>query len=149
MEITAEKIEAWKITISGILIGEFKQTDSWNNFLELSTDSGMKMYVHDAKSGGVFDALFLIDLDGEKEFNVIAASPDIIAKLMRAKELTCPDCHGDGKIIGNDDCSKCKGHGHVGYSEKTVEGQICADCNGNGVVFNKKCGSCGGSGVIS
>ncbi|MBE6405301.1 MAG: molecular chaperone DnaJ [Lentisphaerae bacterium] len=63
----------------------------------------------------------------------------------------CMECHGSGCAEGskNVTCRRCGGRGQVGVSQGffTVM-HTCPECNGRGVVPEKKCRECGGKGQV-
>jgi hypothetical protein len=61
----------------------------------------------------------------------------------------CESCHGTGCAEGskNVNCRRCGGRGQVGVSQGFFTGMhTCPECEGRGVVPEKKCSSCGGKG---
>lgn len=63
----------------------------------------------------------------------------------------CLECHGSGCAEGskNVTCRRCGGRGQIGVSQGffTVM-QTCPECNGRGIVPEKKCPECNGKGQI-
>lgn len=66
----------------------------------------------------------------------------------------CDHCNGNGGEPGNvKECDVCKGKGQVRTLRKTMFGEFmtvgtCKKCNGKGIIIEKKCTMCKGSGII-
>ncbi len=65
----------------------------------------------------------------------------------------CKHCHGNGAEPGSkiSDCQKCGGTGEISTTRQTIFGTmqhsaVCPECGGEGKTFEKKCGSCHGTG---
>ena len=65
----------------------------------------------------------------------------------------CEHCKGNGAEPGSkiSDCRTCKGTGEVSTTRQTVFGMmkhsaVCPDCTGEGKTYEKKCGTCHGTG---
>ena len=68
----------------------------------------------------------------------------------------CTTCHGSGAHSKSDidTCSQCRGSGSVIAEQQTIFGRTrtqttCPKCQGRGKTIKKRCGSCGGDGVVS
>lgn len=66
-----------------------------------------------------------------------------------SRMAACEKCHGSGCAEGskNITCRRCGGRGQIGVAQGffTVM-HTCPECNGNGVMPEKKCPACGGKG---
>ncbi|MBU1089386.1 molecular chaperone DnaJ [Patescibacteria group bacterium] len=67
--------------------------------------------------------------------------------------VKCERCRGNGAEPGSkiSDCRKCNGTGEISTTRQTIFGTmqhstVCPDCGGEGKTFEKKCGSCHGTG---
>ena len=76
-------------------------------------------------------------------------------KLKINKQVTCPQCKGQGTKEKTDivTCSKCNGSGHVIHQQRSMFGimqqaVICDQCNGEGTVIKNPCTNCHGTGIV-
>lgn len=70
------------------------------------------------------------------------------------RNVKCEHCAGIGAEPGTKkhECKKCEGRGVVTTMKRTIFGQIqtqveCGDCQGQGEIFESKCGVCKGEGI--
>ena len=77
------------------------------------------------------------------------------------KELTvtrpeqCADCNGRGHPPGTDSrtCPECNGRGQTTRVSQTAFGRVqqqttCRRCEGEGTLYEERCGTCGGEGIV-
>ena len=76
-------------------------------------------------------------------------------KLKINKQVTCPQCNGQGTKEKSDivTCSICNGSGHVIHQQRSMFGMmqqavICDQCNGEGTVIKNPCSNCHGTGIV-
>jgi molecular chaperone DnaJ len=77
-------------------------------------------------------------------------------KLKIKKQISCPECNGQGTKNSTDvaSCTKCNGSGHVILQQRSMFGimqqaVICDQCNGEGKVVKNPCTNCNGKGIVS
>jgi molecular chaperone DnaJ len=76
-------------------------------------------------------------------------------KIKVNKYVSCTHCHGTGAQNGSayNQCSTCRGSGHVTRITNTILGQMqttstCPSCSGEGQVITDKCKQCYGDGIV-
>jgi len=76
-------------------------------------------------------------------------------KLKIQKQVTCPQCNGQGTKNKADieNCPKCNGSGHVIHQQRSMFGimqqaVVCPQCNGEGTVVKNPCTNCHGTGTV-
>jgi len=81
-------------------------------------------------------------------------STGVTKKFKLRKEVTCPECGGNGCERGHspETCSTCGGNGYIVRTRRSMFGMmqtqsVCPACHGEGQVIKNKCHHCGGSGV--
>lgn len=96
------------------------------------------------------------DLRMRVKLNLKEISEGTTKKFKVHKDVTCPECHGNGCEKGHnpEECPTCHGAGYVVRSQHSILGimqtqQPCPTCRGEGTVINHKCSKCGGNGVVS
>lgn len=91
MKVEIECKRSYVIKRNNKEIGEFVFESEWNGLIELSGENGM-VVISLAPGESLLDIMdSLMDSNfqsGSREANVIKASPDIIAKLVGAKEAS-------------------------------------------------------------
>ena len=92
-----------------------------------------------------------ISLDLTFEQAIFGISKD----LQIPRSVACQTCHGSGASAGSkvSSCKTCHGSGSIRTTQRTVLGalsttRICSECNGEGQIPEKPCGSCKGSGIM-
>ncbi len=72
------------------------------------------------------------------------------------KNIVCDKCKGNGAEPGTpiETCKTCGGIGRVARVQRTILGNMqvqatCADCQGEGKIYAKKCSKCNGSGQVN
>jgi molecular chaperone DnaJ len=76
-------------------------------------------------------------------------------KIKVKKYVNCHHCNGTGAANGSayNDCSTCRGSGHVTRISNTILGQMqttstCPTCQGEGRTITQKCAQCNGEGLL-
>lgn len=110
MKIKTTEIPYYKIEIAGCVIGEFRETDTWKNFVEMKSSDGESIIALKDNCGLNLDELF--GIRGGKGMVMIAASPDVHARCQEALKYACKDCEGMGIVSSdNNKCETCDGSG--------------------------------------
>jgi molecular chaperone DnaJ len=75
-------------------------------------------------------------------------------KIVYNRHVKCEHCTGTGSEPGTNkhECKTCSGRGVTTQMKRTIFGQMqtqveCHNCNGQGEIFESKCGVCKGQGV--
>jgi molecular chaperone DnaJ len=94
------------------------------------------------------------DLRYNLEISLKEAAEGIEKKIKYSRRGKCKTCDGSGAEPGSSmkTCSKCSGSGRIEEMQRTMFGVFqnvteCPDCHGKGKVPEKKCHTCGGSGI--
>lgn len=94
-----------------------------------------------------------IEMEMEVDFKEAVFGTEKTVELY--KTIICDKCDGTGAEPGSKvtTCSVCQGSGQIDQVQRTILGQIrtqavCADCQGEGKTFAKKCTQCRGSGTV-
>lgn len=94
-----------------------------------------------------------IQVDVEITFQEMAEGVEKEVELY--KRVKCNRCDGEGIEPGSKkvECPTCRGKGQIRTSRQTILGtftqvSVCADCQGEGKIPEKKCKKCGGDGRI-
>ncbi len=82
-------------------------------------------------------------------------STGVTKKFKLKKDVTCPECGGNGCEKGSkpETCQTCHGQGYVLRTQRSMFGmmqsqEVCPSCHGEGVTISKKCSHCHGEGVV-
>lgn len=94
------------------------------------------------------------DLEMTQEITLEDAYRGVEKKINYKTNVRCATCHGlghDAKAIFSQ-CKKCDGRGEIRETRNTFFGNFaqvktCAECHGVGQIPDKRCATCGGTGV--
>lgn len=82
-------------------------------------------------------------------------STGVTKKFKVKKDLTCPECHGNGCESGHspETCPTCHGQGYVLRTQRSMFGmmqsqEVCPTCHGEGETITHKCSHCHGQGIV-
>lgn len=94
-----------------------------------------------------------IQVDIEIDFREMAQGVEKEINLF--KLVKCENCRGEGVEPGSKkvECAACRGAGEVRTSQRTILGTfsrvgVCAECQGEGKIPEKKCNACRGTGRL-
>lgn len=95
------------------------------------------------------------DLRYQMEITLEEAATGTEKTIRYKRNGKCKSCDGTGAEPGSSmkTCSKCNGRGYVEVTQRTILGNMvshteCSECHGKGQVPEKKCKSCGGTGIV-
>ena len=94
------------------------------------------------------------DLRYQVELTLEEVATGVEKTLKYKRNGKCKSCDGTGAESGSSmkTCPKCNGRGYVEVTQRTILGNMvsqmeCDECHGKGKVPEKKCKSCGGTGI--
>lgn len=83
-------------------------------------------------------------------------STGVTKKFKLRKEITCPECGGNGCEHGHtpEKCPTCDGNGYIIRTRRSIIGmmqsqEICPSCHGEGTTIRHACTRCHGEGTVS
>lgn len=95
------------------------------------------------------------DLSYTVEISLEEAAKGIEKTIQYKRDGKCKTCDGTGAEPGSSmkTCPKCNGRGYVETTQRTILGNMrtqteCDMCHGKGEVPEKKCKTCGGTGIV-
>ncbi len=95
------------------------------------------------------------DLRVKVKLNIEEIASGVEKKIKLNKYVSCQHCNSSGAKNNSsfNNCSTCRGTGHVTRISNTLLGQMqttstCPACNGEGQIITDKCSYCAGEGVI-
>ena len=95
------------------------------------------------------------DLRVKVKLNLEEIAAGVEKKIKLNKYVSCQHCNGSGAKNNSsfNNCSTCRGTGHVTRISNTLLGQMqttstCPTCNGEGQIITDKCNFCAGEGLI-
>lgn len=94
------------------------------------------------------------DLRYQVEITLEEAATGVEKTIKYKRNGKCPSCNGSGAEAGSSmkTCPKCNGRGYVEVTQRTILGNMvsqseCSECHGKGEIPEKKCKTCGGTGI--
>ena len=94
------------------------------------------------------------DLRYQLEITLEEAATGVEKTIKYKRNGKCSSCNGTGAEAGSSmkTCPKCNGKGYVEVTQRTILGNMvshaeCSECHGKGQVPEKKCKTCGGTGI--
>lgn len=94
------------------------------------------------------------DLRYQMEITLEEAASGVEKTIKYKRNGKCSSCNGTGAESGSSmkTCPKCNGRGYVEVTQRTILGNMvshteCSECHGKGQVPEKKCRTCGGTGI--
>lgn len=94
------------------------------------------------------------DLRYQLEITLEEAATGVEKTIKYKRNGKCSSCNGTGAEVGSSmkTCPKCNGKGYVEVTQRTILGNMvshaeCSECHGKGQVPEKKCKTCGGTGI--
>ncbi len=94
------------------------------------------------------------DLRYQVEITLEEAATGVEKTIKYKRNGKCPSCNGSGAEAGSSmkTCPKCNGRGYVEVTQRTILGNMvsqseCSECHGKGKIPEKKCKTCGGTGI--
>ena len=95
------------------------------------------------------------DLSYQIQITLEEAAEGVEKTIKYKRSGKCKSCNGTGAEAGSSmkTCPKCKGKGYVETTQRTILGNMvshveCDECHGKGQVPEKKCKTCGGTGIV-
>jgi hypothetical protein len=80
MNIQLNRVITFNLVIDGADLGAFEKEDSWNGMTSLINASGEKIILQ-GTPGKLSDKILALDLEASDQYTVIAASPNLQAKI--------------------------------------------------------------------